>query len=122
MSGMSMGRAKQVVTPPQRGIFPLDHMAQCKEPMQSYLDCLKVNKDRHYECREHSREYLQCRMDCDLMSKENLDRMGFSEETKVKGAKEYDRAKEKAGFVAGKHIHKEHKWWWQSSGAKPWSG
>lgn len=60
-----------------------------------------------------SREYLQCRMDNGLMSVENLDRMGFGEDRKVKGAKEYDQAKEKEGFVAGKHISRESKWWFQ---------
>ena len=45
--------------------------------------------------------------------------MGYSQE--VVGAKEYDKAKEKAGFVAGKHINKEGRWWFQKSGKKDWS-
>mmetsp|Transcript_14814 Transcript_14814/g.40940 ORF Transcript_14814/g.40940 Transcript_14814/m.40940 type:complete len:116 (+) Transcript_14814:117-464(+) len=113
MSATSMGAAKQVVNPPQRGIFPLDHFAQCKSHMELYLDCLQEHKDRHNECKNLSRDYLQCRMDNGLMSKENLDKMGFGEEYQVKGAKEYDSAKEKAGFVAGKHIEGERRWWFQ---------
>jgi hypothetical protein len=35
------------------------------------------------------------------------------------GAHEYDKAKEKAGFVAGKHIHKKSKWWFQTA-KKDW--
>ena len=39
----------------------------------------------------------------------------------MKGAHEYDKAKEKAGFVAGKHIHKKSSWWFQFS-KKSWYG
>jgi cytochrome c oxidase assembly protein subunit 19 len=120
MSSISMGSAKQVVRPPQRGIFPLDHYRECKGPMDQYLECLKEEKDLHHKCKDHSKEYLQCRMDRDLMSKENLDQLGFSKEAEVQNAREYDSAKEKAGFVAGKHISKEGKWWWQSSDRKDW--
>lgn len=44
--------------------------------------------------------------------------MGYAKDKDVVGAHEYDKAKEKAGFVAGKHIHKKSKWWFQSSPAK----
>jgi hypothetical protein len=49
----------------------------------------------------------------------SLLQLGFSEDNQVKGAHEYDKAKEKAGFVAGKHINKKSKWWFQSS-KKDW--
>lgn len=115
MSASSMGGGvnKQVIRPPQRGIFPLDHFADCKAPMDLYLQCLEDHKDIHHECRNFSRDYLKCRMDNGLMSQENLDQMGFSDDTRVKGAKEYDMSKEKEGFIAGKHISKTPKWWWQ---------
>ena len=131
---------------------------------QKYLGCLKESKDMHYKCRELSREYLQCRMDNQLMHQENLDnvsrrltvgvlyyycveeyhsillchlikyisniyptilltfyQLGYSEDKEVKGAKENDRAKEKAGFIAGKHIHKKGEWWFQQIGRqKKW--
>jgi hypothetical protein len=45
--------------------------------------------------------------------------LGYSEDKQVIGAHEYDKAKEKAGFVAGKHIQKKRKWWFQSS-KKDW--
>ena len=122
MSARSMGAGKQVVRPPQRGIFPLDHGAECQEPMQHYLACLEEHKDLHHKCRDYSREYLQCRMDRQLMSPENLDNLGFSEDQQVTGAREYDNAKEKAGFVAGKHISMERKWWWEGSGGRKWWG
>lgn len=47
------------------------------------------------------------------MAKENLDEMGFGKDQKVVGAEEYDKSKEKAGFVAGKHIDKPNSWWWE---------
>jgi cytochrome c oxidase assembly protein subunit 19 len=108
-----MGAGKQVVQPPQRGIFPLDHGAECRAAMEVYLSCLKEHMDKHHPCRDYSKDYLQCRMDRQLMSPENLDQLGFSKDAVVEGAREYDSSKEKAGFTAGKHISKESKWWWQ---------
>lgn len=64
---------KQIVKPPQRGIFPLDHDGDCKARMKEYLGCLESEKSSHYKCRELSRAYLQCRMDANLMAKEDLD-------------------------------------------------
>lgn len=75
----------------------------------------------HHKCRDLSKEYLQCRMDNQLMANENLENLGYSEEQKVKGAKEYDMAKEKEGYVAGKHISKANRWWWQKSEKKDWT-
>lgn len=112
---MNFSTAKQYVRPPQRGIFPLDHDGECRPFMESYLECLQESRDTHHKCRDLSKDYLQCRMDKQLMSKENLDNLGFSEDKKVQGAHEYDKAKEKAGFVAGKHIAKKEKWWFQRS-------
>ena len=34
MSSMNFSTAKQVVKPPQRGIFPLDHDAECRSKME----------------------------------------------------------------------------------------
>lgn len=101
MSSTSMGSGRpQVVNPPQRGIFPLDHGAECREPMQGYLQCLKQHSDKHHPCKEASKAYLQCRMDHQLMANEDLDHLGYGKEQEVKGAKEYDFRKEKEGFVA----------------------
>ena len=38
--------------------------------------------------------------------------MGFSNESKVNSATEYDKSKEKEGYVAGKHIGRT-KWFFQ---------
>lgn len=120
MSSMNFSTSKQFTRPPQRGIFPLDHDSECKPFMEKYLICLKDSKDVHHKCRELSKNYLQCRMDKQLMSEENLDNLGYGEDKKVVGAHEYDKAKEKAGFIAGKHIEKKSKWWFQSS-KKDWT-
>jgi len=72
---MNFSASKQVVRPPQRGIFPLDHYAECKPVMKEYLSCLKDAKDKHHMCREISRQYLECRMERDLMAKEDLDKV-----------------------------------------------
>ena len=92
-----MGSAKQVVRPPQRGIFPLDHDRECKQPMEDYLECLKTHKDTHHHCQDFSKLYLQCRMDHNLMAKESMDSLGF--EAKVQDATAYDLKKEKEGFT-----------------------
>lgn len=121
MSSMSMSSGKaSTVQPPQRGIFPLDHYGDCQTQMQAYLDCLAAANDAHHKCRDFSKEYLTCRMEHDLMAKEDLNNLGYSEMAAVKGAKEYDNSKEKAGYVAGKHIAKESKWFWQKSDKKSW--
>ncbi|KAL3767967.1 hypothetical protein ACHAWU_005425 [Discostella pseudostelligera] len=78
-----------------------------------YISCLKDQQDKHYLCRELSKEYLQCRMDRQLMASEDLDKLGFSEDAKVEKAVEYDKSKEKEGYVAGKHIDGRTKWWFQ---------
>ena len=142
MSSMNFSTAKQVVKPPQRGIFPLDHDAECRSKMevgksaevhrmysesfleymaqawdkpcnqktdsisvtflrgihtqrfstqpsnypidsypfrsdQEYLSCMQGAKDMHHKCRDFSRDYLQCRMENKLMSKENLDNVSL---------------------------------------------
>mmetsp|Transcript_24979 Transcript_24979/g.58618 ORF Transcript_24979/g.58618 Transcript_24979/m.58618 type:complete len:125 (-) Transcript_24979:1470-1844(-) len=121
MSSMNFSTSKQYVRPPQRGIFPLDHDAECKTFIEKYLACMNQSNDVHHKCKPISKDYLQCRMDRQLMSKENLNDLGYSKDKNVVGAQEYDKAKEKAGFVAGKHINKQSKWWFQFSKSK-WAG
>jgi len=40
---------------------------------QEYVKCLKDQDSNHHKCRELSKNYLQCRMDNELMAKENLE-------------------------------------------------
>lgn len=66
---------KQVIKPPQRGIFPLDHDAECRPNMEKYLSCLTESESDHYKCRQFSREYLECRMEKQLMAQEDLNKV-----------------------------------------------
>ena len=77
MASMNFSSAKQTIKPPQRGIFPLDHDAECKPFKEKYLNCLKNEADKHHLCRDFSKEYLQCRMDRNLMASEDLDRVRY---------------------------------------------
>ncbi|UPK98373.1 hypothetical protein LCI18_009308 [Fusarium solani-melongenae] len=67
-------------TPPQRGSFPLDHDGECKTVMAKYLACMKkvrgVNED---ECRDMAKAYLSCRMDRNLMARDEFKNLGFAE-------------------------------------------
>lgn len=65
--------------PPEKGVFPLDHFEECKHVMQQYLCCLKVNKNEAEKCRSLSKSYLECRMERNLMAKQNLSELGFTE-------------------------------------------
>ncbi|KAF7502116.1 Cytochrome c oxidase assembly protein cox19 [Endocarpon pusillum] len=87
--GAPGGRALNIKpTPPERGSFPLDHDAECKHLISSYLRCLK--KPRHSsdsgkiqagindeECRLIAKDYLQCRMDKNLMAKDEMKNLGL---------------------------------------------
>ncbi|ORY66481.1 uncharacterized protein BCR38DRAFT_338865 [Pseudomassariella vexata] len=70
-------------TPPQRGSFPLDHDGECKHVMTSYLNCIKKVKGMNDEaCRELAKGYLTCRMDKNLMAKDEFRNLGFPEKPK----------------------------------------
>eukprot|EP01083_Nonionella_stella_P057531 150977_1 len=108
MASMNFSSNKQFVKPPQRGIFPLDHESECKSHMTTYLSCLNSReaKSQHHKCRNLSKLYLECRMEAQLMAKEDLNDLGYSVEATVDGAEEYDKSKERMGYIAGKHIDK----------------
>ncbi|KEF57195.1 uncharacterized protein A1O9_07385 [Exophiala aquamarina CBS 119918] len=83
MSGFGApgGRAVNVKpSPPERGSFPLDHDAECKYIISSYLRCLRRqnppgrNTD---ECRLLAKEYLGCRMEKGLMAKDEWKNLGL---------------------------------------------
>ncbi|KAL2109951.1 hypothetical protein VUR80DRAFT_1817 [Thermomyces stellatus] len=65
-------------TPPQRGSFPLDHEGECKHVMTNYLSCMqKVGGVNQPECRELAKAYLACRMDRNLMARDDFKNLGF---------------------------------------------
>lgn len=75
---------------PARGVFPLDHRAECRPHMASFLACLRdaargdaslprnAAAADHAECRGLSKAYLACRMERGLMAQEDLDTLGFA--------------------------------------------
>ncbi|KAF8325898.1 uncharacterized protein EI90DRAFT_3072179 [Cantharellus anzutake] len=79
---MSFGRPPGItgilVTPPDRGSFPLDHDAECKSFMMVYLKCLKDNKSQNGACRPQSKDYLECRMQKGLMERDDWTNLGLS--------------------------------------------
>ncbi|KAG9003532.1 Cytochrome c oxidase assembly protein cox19 [Tulasnella sp. JGI-2019a] len=78
---MSFGRPPTFtdfkVSPPQRGSFPLDHDGECKEFMKTYLQCLKSYGQESVNCRNLSKEYLECRMSRALMDRTEWKNLGY---------------------------------------------
>lgn len=80
---MSFGRPPSVnigfkPTPPDRGSFPLDHYAECKDKMMAYMKCLRENSSVSTPCRDLSKQYLSCRMDKGLMERDDWKNLGLS--------------------------------------------
>ncbi|OCF33862.1 cytochrome c oxidase assembly protein COX19 [Kwoniella heveanensis BCC8398] len=67
------------VTPPQRGSFPLDHDGECKSYMMAYMRCLKANANDNGRCRLESKRYLECRMDNNLMQRDDMSNLGLGD-------------------------------------------
>lgn len=83
MSSFTFGQKTFTPTAPDKGSFPLDHEGLCKKLMVKYMWCLKENDSDNSKCREEARSYLSCRMDNDLMKKEEWTKLGFHQvETK----------------------------------------
>uniref|UniRef100_A0A1J3DTJ9 Cytochrome c oxidase assembly protein COX19 n=1 Tax=Noccaea caerulescens TaxID=107243 RepID=A0A1J3DTJ9_NOCCA len=76
--------------PPEKGIFPLDHLHECDEEKKEYLGCLKTSAHKSEQCRHLSKKYLQCRMAKNLMAKQDMSELGFS------GVKESDSTGDKS--------------------------
>ena len=89
--------------PPERGIFPLDHDGECKMQIKLYLDCLKTSKSEHNSCRALSKSYLECRMDNQLMAREDLSNLGLGDgpESLYVRVQPVEGEKEAKGFIAG---------------------
>uniref|UniRef100_A0A182PK93 Flavoprotein domain-containing protein n=1 Tax=Anopheles epiroticus TaxID=199890 RepID=A0A182PK93_9DIPT len=77
MTSMTFGQKKFIPTAPEKGSFPLDHGGQCRKLMLFYMRCLRENADDNSACREESKAYLQCRMDNDLMAREDFSKLGY---------------------------------------------
>ena len=66
-------------TAPDKGSFPLDHDGECKVAYLKYMVCLSENNHKNSECRQQSKDYLNCRMEKGLMAKEEWSKLGYSD-------------------------------------------
>ncbi|KEH18212.1 cytochrome C oxidase assembly protein COX19 [Medicago truncatula] len=54
-------------------------MHLCDLDKKEYLNCLKTAGNKSEICRGFSKKYLQCRMEKNLMAKQDLAELGFKE-------------------------------------------
>lgn len=61
---------------------------ECKTFMLTYMRCLKANKNDAGACRPEARDYLGCRMDNELMGRDDWENLGLGDvgETSAKAA------------------------------------
>ncbi|XP_010521914.1 PREDICTED: cytochrome c oxidase assembly protein COX19-like isoform X1 [Tarenaya hassleriana] len=74
--------------PPEKGIFPLDHLHECETEKKDYLGCLKSSGHKSERCRHLSRKYLECRMAKNLMAKQDMSELGFRDVTELESSVE----------------------------------
>lgn len=79
MSGTFLNKKIFRPTAPDRGSFPLDHDNVCKKLMLDYMVCLSDNQQDNSKCRTEAKEYLGCRMENNLMAKEEWSFLGFQD-------------------------------------------
>ncbi|XP_073501888.1 cytochrome c oxidase assembly protein COX19 [Phyllobates terribilis] len=80
-TAMNFGTKTFKPRPPEKGSFPLDHLGECKPFKEKFMKCLRENTYQSSLCREESKEYLECRMERQLMAKEPLEKLGFRDLT-----------------------------------------
>lgn len=80
MAGPGIIQPLFIPTPPDKGSFPIDREGVCKDRLIDYLKCLKVSRFQSESCREEIKVYLKCRMDNNLMDKEDFAKLGFHNE------------------------------------------
>merc|ERR1712004_840326 len=76
------GTRKFIPKPPEKGSFPLDHEGECKKFMLNYMKCLRNNENNNTACRDDSKEYFECRMQRNLMKREDFNKLGYHEDIK----------------------------------------
>ncbi|KAK9266097.1 hypothetical protein L1049_003442 [Liquidambar formosana] len=74
--------------PPEKGIFPLDHMHECDLEKKDYINCLKSSGHKSEQCRLFSKKYLECRMEKNLMAKQDMAELGFRKECEAENSEE----------------------------------
>ena len=105
--GSAFGGARGIAAKaPEKGVFPLDHFGECKVVMRDYLACLKRESGDSVECKDLSRRYLECRMDKNLMAREDLGKLGFKEKDPSSSSSSSSqsrpaRRRAREGFIPG---------------------
>lgn len=84
MSSVTFGQKVFTPKPPDKGSFPLDHEGECKQGVLKYLLCLKDHDGNAGPCRHLAKDYLECRMNRNLMAKEEWSKLGFEESPESK--------------------------------------
>ena len=79
MSSMTFGQRIFQPKPPIQGSFPLDHDGECKVVMLEYMLCMSREKQDSSKCRNQAKEYLNCRMNHNLMEKRDLKTFGYED-------------------------------------------
>ncbi|KAM0034691.1 hypothetical protein Hdeb2414_s0015g00437831 [Helianthus debilis subsp. tardiflorus] len=74
--------------PPEKGVFPLDHLHLCDLEKKEYIGCLKTSGHKSEICRSFSKKYLECRMAKNLMAKQDMQELGFWKEDNSEVSKE----------------------------------
>ncbi|KAL2765947.1 cytochrome c oxidase assembly protein COX19, partial [Daubentonia madagascariensis] len=52
---------------------------ECKSFKEKFMKCLRDNNFENALCRNQSKEYLECRMNRQLMAQEPLEKLGFGD-------------------------------------------
>ncbi|KAG5195499.1 hypothetical protein JEQ12_012788, partial [Ovis aries] len=78
-TAMNFGSKSFQPRPPDKGSFPLDHFGECKSFKEKFMKCLRDNNFENALCRNESKEYLECRMERQLMAQEPLEKLGFGD-------------------------------------------
>lgn len=79
MASNTFGQKNFTPTAPAKGSFPLDHEGECKRHMLRYMLCLREKGNLNTECRPLAKDYLGCRMDKQLMTREEWNKLGFGD-------------------------------------------
>ena len=105
---MSSVASRRVTKPPEKGVFPLDHFGECKEvsvrPMMpcsdsdatpisaynfqiadKYLACLENEDGEAAKCKGLVKLYLECRMEKQLMAKQDIGSFGIDPVVDLEG-------------------------------------
>jgi cytochrome c oxidase assembly protein subunit 19 len=114
--------------PPDKGSFPIDHFNECTDIHDRYMRCLKRNKNDNMSCRYIAKEYLQCRMDHNLMAPESMDNLGFTQDDATEKAARRmiyrgNTDKEQEGWLSAKDAIEKRGWVKPSVfGSGKWNG